>query len=480
MLPLTAALRSSKRTRTRAAAPISLTTRLLVFTFVFLCADLGIISEADGALAALAVALVLPSMAPYLLLIIASLQDAPGLSYKWWYGGFILIGMVCLIHGIASLSGRRAQQNTILPTEIQLLSLSCMLLVIYGWVISILLDNLDIAVQSPHRNPSLVALLMAFMVTTAYSSLGQILRDTEGAGTLRLTLAACLLHSLLIALLQIPFGPTFLSSGYGRIAILQAQQLVEPTSMGIPRLTSTFLTPNGFALNFGLMMMGLLSNFNEQKVGKPFAMLYLLGGILVSTMTFSKAMAAFFLASGFLLMLNAFGPTIILTTLAGLLPALLYLATTGVLGKLAVAFRLPTSLDQLGYRGEAWNLILQKFDLFNWLIGTGTSHWPVFFERQLTFSLADPHSFILSIPGSYGLVGILFYLILLVLILKRAVHRTGATRMLACSLLLLFFVKDLYSVPYIIGNTPMSFVIWLILGLFFTSPRTSCTKAATT
>lgn len=104
--------------------------------------------------------------------------------------------------------------------------------------------------------------------------------------------------------------------------------------------------------------------------------------------------------------------------------------------------------------------------MLDWIFGVGVSAWPEFFQQQVGIPLSDPHSVVLSIPGTFGLVGILFYVMLLSLFANRFRPDAADERRLAVYLLLLLFLgKDLVSIPVLIGNTPLTFLIWLILGL---------------
>ena len=95
------------------------------------------------------------------------------------------------------------------------------------------------------------------------------------------------------------------------------------------------------------------------------------------------------------------------------------------------------------------------------------SHWPVLFDKYLDYSLSDPHSILFSIPGTYGVVGVIFYVTLLAFWIFEAVRRRHAARVLALSFILLLFGKDLFSIPYLIGNTPITFALWLAMGVAF-------------
>ena len=95
-----------------------------------------------------------------------------------------------------------------------------------------------------------------------------------------------------------------------------------------------------------------------------------------------------------------------------------------------------------------------------------------FFNQQIGVELSDPHSLPLSVAGTFGLPGILFYLMLLGLLARESLVRdsTAARRLGIYLLLLVFLVKDLVSIPAVLGNTPLTFMIWLLLGLVLVRP----------
>jgi len=131
------------------------------------------------------------------------------------------------------------------------------------------------------------------------------------------------------------------------------------------------------------------------------------------------------------------------------------------------AFRFKFSDDT--YRVRAWNIVLSELSWDNWLIGTGISHWQELFGNSMGVRLLDPHSVLFSIPGTFGFFGILFYVLLcsklIGIVFSKKINKN--IQFGAFSMLVFFLGKDLVSIPYIFGNTPMSFLVWLILGLIF-------------
>jgi hypothetical protein len=130
----------------------------------------------------------------------------------------------------------------------------------------------------------------------------------------------------------------------------------------------------------------------------------------------------------------------------------------------AELFRVQSSL---GYRGIAWSATVSEFGFSDWLIGTGLASWPVFFEKYAGVPLADPHSWLLSIPGTFGLPGILYYTLVFITLAgawKSAKDERGC-RVAITLLILLVFVRDLVAVPVLLGNTPLAFLVWLAMAI---------------
>lgn len=189
----------------------------------------------------------------------------------------------------------------------------------------------------------------------------------------------------------------------------------------------------------------------------------LTGGAAVM-LSMSKALLGYYALSMLVLVRFAFGRAALISTL--LLGALVayVLMSPDTWQFLFDVFRVQQGT--LGSREWSWLAVVRELSAVDWIFGVGVSAWPEFFQQQVGIPLSDPHSVVLSIPGTYGLVGILFYVMLLSLLATRYQPHVADKRRLAVYLLLLLFLgKDLVSIPVLIGNTPLTFLIWLILGL---------------
>ncbi|HFD80702.1 MAG TPA: hypothetical protein ENK05_09980 [Gammaproteobacteria bacterium] len=428
-------------------------TTLFACALVLALADAGILGNADAVIGAIVLVLIRPAWAPWLALVVATIQDAPGLAGIWWYVGVGVLGSYITLAGMAAkLRPRPASWGRVASVVI-----------LYAMAVSLIQGSLGGHPQSIHRNPLLVGGLILFMVWSGLYT-GQILaRNAASVRTTVFVIFLLVFHGMIVALIQAFYSPTFLASAHGAIDIESAVQLVVPTVFGIPRLTGTFLTPNGFALAMLLLLLLVPAVRGETSVRPAYTGVWLVSGGLLSMISFSKALAIFYLISSWLMLFRLFGKNrraILLFMFASAL-------VTGAvlwwmdLQLLSDAFRLTGELGGTSYRSRAWSLTLSDFRWEDWLFGTGLAYWPVFFQHSMGESLADPHSWVLSVPGTFGLPGLLFYLFVaygLVSIVRSDRSERG---LVASIFLVLFFIKDLFSMPSLLGNTPLTFLVWV-------------------
>ncbi|RMG35869.1 MAG: O-antigen ligase domain-containing protein [Methanobacteriota archaeon] len=419
--------------------------------------DIGLLTEADGALYALLLSVLIPTLAPYLLIALCSFQGMAGLSVFWWYGGTTLLGSL-LIYRI--LIGR------MMRFKIEPLLFSAMLVVLYVAVASLLQGHLDGYPQSASRPPILVAILMMMMMGSGFSAYCQMESDPLAGQRLKWLTYVLIINGLSIAVLKILFGQNFLASEGGQAEIGVASQLVEPSAIGIPRAIGTYLTPNGFALCYSLLML-LPLLVHRERINGYYVIAFSFVTGLISLLTLSKAILIFSLLSIAILMIQTrYLKRSFMLAIAFMLALVFLFSNLLDWESLLIAFRVPVggAADfSDSYRGEAWQAVLNNFEFPDWLFGTGLSHWKIFFQQELGFSLSDPHNWLLSIPGTYGLMGVIFYIYIGVLLICIAWKQKGGQRALALILLVLIFVKDLASIPYLIGNTPITLLIWLLI-----------------
>jgi hypothetical protein len=429
---------------------------LLVLTVA--AADAGVLSEADGVAVALAGALLRPSLIPYLLLVVAGFQDAKGLSGNWWYGGTVVLGCATLLMKGGQLpaplrDGRRGFRD---------LAAFAVLLVLYAVVSSYAQRWFGIHEQASSREPIVVALLALAMLMFGTAVWDAISADPRAESRICAVFWVMFVNGLAVSIARVFLGYQSFVSLAGQAGMeAGGEQLFAPTPLGFPRMTGTYLTPIGFAMYIGYLLVLWQAAKRAQSIRSRFVLVYCVVGLILALMSLSKDMAVFFVLT-----------SVAFATVRGrlLVPVVLVAASVVLIGvgyigadSILEAFRFDTGISGESYRALAWSAILDKFTWSDWVFGTGIAYWPVFLERTVGFSLSDPHSFLFSIPGTYGVAGVAFYLTLALFLYTAYRRNTGYLRVVAVALATMCFVVDASSIPYVIGNTPITMLIWTAL-----------------
>lgn len=421
----------------------------------------GIFSEADGAFFSAAVAVVFPGMCPFLLLMLASVQDLPGLSKNFAYVGFIFVFVVMCFKQYATYRLYQSR-NLGVPRDIMsrfgIFPFAGVALIIYAFLTSTFYDAFNIFEQFSDKPFIVVAGMMAIMIISAVMTIGEITISGQKLKAYVVVCAICIFQSLTAGILQLMNGPAFLHSQSGFEANEEATQIMEASVLGFPRITSSYLSPNAFALSVAVLFMIIVALKGNSYKNKTFAIAYLLVGLFVGAITLSKAMIIFFLLTSFILMWKSSKTTLAMVAAV----AIAFLAKTHIDWSLInVALRLQGS--DLGVRTAAWNLLKKEFGIAEWFFGTGLSYWKSFFLANLGTTLSDPHSFIYSVPGMFGILGVLFYVALAAVVLRQVVFGKGNKPVIASMLFILIFIKDLASTPYVFSNSTVSYMIWICI-----------------
>jgi len=421
-------------------------------------ADAGLATEADGVIVALVFALLRPRLMPYLLLVIAGFQDAKGLSGIFWYGGTLALGGMTLLSNGARLpqamrEGRRDFRD---------LAVIALLVIVYAITSSYVQRWFGIHEQATNREPIVIGLLEIAMLLIGVALWERLSADPRAGSRIGMVLWLTLLNGLAVSIARMYLGTDQFVSAAGAEGMQEGgEQLFEDTPLGFPRLTGTYLTPIGFAMYIGYLLVLWQAVKREQRVRWTFVLLYIVIGVGMALASLSKDMAIFFVLTGL-----AFG-SIRRSLVIPVLLVLVALAVAGLsvvgLDGISEAFRFETGTSEESYRAIAWLAIVQSFHWTDWVFGTGIAYWPVFLERTVGFSLSDPHTWVLSIPGTYGLLGLAFYALLGLFLLDAARQVTGYLRSVAICLGCMFFVVDASSIPYVIGNTPLTMMLWAAL-----------------
>ena len=435
-------------------------------------ADLGPIGPASMTIGGLLTATLLPVTAPYSILAMAAIQDAPGQAGIWWYVGVVLLGIIIIAHEFPAIVRLfRTVENRPAGAILQ----ASILVVIYAAVMSFFYDWTGLFHQSADRPYLIVAALMIIMMTNGVATALSLSRDETNCSLLKATALLLLAHALGLAAVQMYFNPTFMTSPGGADAILEASQLTDATELGYARAHGTYLTPNGFALAYTLLLLMVVVRHPNKPVSLRGVIVFTVVSIGLATAALSKSMISFGIVTSIVMAVQAYKTnTGLSAVLHGNIKVAVGAAIVAAVGLAVVtnaehfssAFRISEDgFADSSYRAQAWDLVLEKFDWMSWVFGTGLSHWQVLFDENLSFRLSDPHTFLLSIPGTFGAVGVVFFLVLIFALAKIAYYSTGSRRILAVSLMTLFLIKDLVSIPYLLGNTPITFLIWILITL---------------
>ncbi len=448
---------------------------LLVGLLFFVTADTGLLSSLGAWVYVAIVAVVWPRFSAILLVLIGITQDAPGLANQWWYPAFATAGISTLVYYLIATRGMNVSR-ILRDQRIVYCSVFALCVVAYGLLVSVIQNDFGGYMQSAERPPILLAGLACFMIVTALISLRLLSLNPELKKGFVYVLILAVIHGAFVLIMQAVADKTLFHSPEGVQNILGAAQLTNKTFLGIPRLTGTYLTPNGFGLCMALLLALLAYlKWHDHAQAKKVAWAFLMFGALISVATLSKDVTLFFMGCSFLLFSGIYG---LWRTTGGLV--LLCIAAAVVVDvrygsdikSLAAVFRIPTAANlEQSYRFQAWNYVIAHFTFLDWITGTGLAYWPTMFENALGFKLADPHSWILALPGEYGVIGLLFYGYLLLELCIRALTGDARTRVLSLILLYFIFVIDLFEVLLPLGNTPLTYIIWLLIGLSM-SPKT--------
>lgn len=421
----------------------------------------GFLSEADGAIYSSAVAVLFPAMCPYLLLMLASVQDLPGLSKNFAYIGFMFVFLIMAVKQYFFYKHSHTH-NIETPrdilTKFGLFPFAGVALAVYALLTSSLYDAFNIFPQFSSKPYLFVGIMMIVMIISAVMTISEISLSERTLKAFAVVCMLCIFQSLAAGILQIINGPAFLHSQTGFEANEGAFQIMEASALGFPRITSSYLSPNAFALSVAVLFMIIVGIASNSYKNKTFVIFYLVTGLFVGLITLSKAMIMFFILTSIVLLWKSSKTFFALVSMA----ALLFFTKVHIDWTLVnIAFRFQGG--DLGIRSIAWDLLRKEFGVTEWIFGTGFSYWNSFFMAHIGKTLADPHSFVFSVPGMFGILGVIFYFALACIIIKQIFFGKGNKAVMAAMLFILVFIKDLASVPYVLSNSTVSYMIWICI-----------------
>lgn len=441
---------------------------LLSATYFFL-AFTGIFTAYDALGFALGMSLILPSYRPYILLLVVSVHDAPGQADPSVYGGVLGITMLMLVTAIlnpAMRVGSNSQEDKAF-TKLVLVALA---LVFYGLASSWFNQRMQLHEQTEDRPWYILGGLMGLMIVSGFLANRMLMSDPFGSIRLRTVCALILGNILFVTLGQTVMGPSFGASRTGIAVISQLHELMDGGDRGMARLTGPFLSPNTLAMLPSLYLLLFLRGSRAARISNLYLLSFVLIGLCVSVLGGARSMFGFYvLSSGLLIWTQSPQRAVTL----GLLSVPLVFAVGLPVDDLLQLMRFQDvdSLQSLGMRGAYWNACLHNLSREQWLFGSGLSHWPVFLKYYVGYPGADPHSWVFSMAGSFGSLGILFYGYLGLALLKRGLFAEQRYRAIALCLILLLLGRDLANVQYVINNHAMGALYWIAISSAFVPPE---------
>lgn len=434
----------------------------------FFLAFTGIFTPFDALGFALGMALILPSYRPYLLLLVVSVHDAPGQADPSVYGGVLGITGLMLATAILNPSmrtGSRSHEDKAF-TRLVLVGLA---LVIYGLASSWFNQRMQLHEQLEDRPWYILGGLMALMIVSGFLANRMLLNDPLCSIRLRTVCALILGNILFVTLGQTVMGPSFGASRAGIAVISQLHELMDGGDRGMARLTGPFLSPNTLAMLPSLYLLLFLRGSRAVRISNLYLLSFVLVGLCVSVLGGARSMFGFYvLSSGLLVWTQSPQRAITLGLLS--VPVVLAVGMPSDDLMQLMRFQDVDSLQSLGMRGAYWNACIHNLTSEQWLFGSGLSHWPVFLKYYVGYPGADPHSWVFSMAGSFGTLGILFYLYLGWALFKRGLFAEQRFRAISLCLILLLLGRDLANVQYVVNNHAMGALYWIAISSAFVPP----------
>lgn len=439
----------------------------LISVVYFAIANIGYVTPYDSVAFILGLAIIAPTWRPYLLLLVASVHDSPGQADPSVYAG--VCGITCLMSFSAVMNpelrrGARTAEDRIFTR----LVFGGLLLVTYGLVNSWVQQTLQLHEQYEEKPYYLLGGLMAMMIVSGFLANRILSEDRFASVRLRTICTMILAHILIVTLLQTVYGPGFGASRKGMAIISQMFELMDGGSRGMARLTGPFLSPNTLAMLPCLYLLIFLRASRGKEISDKFIIAFGSVGLVLAILGGARSMFGFYLLACGVLVWTKSPRRAIGLGLMGL-PALFIVGVPWEEILVLMRFQDVDSLQSLGMRGAYWNACIHNLTREQWLYGSGLSHWPVFLKYYVGYPGADPHNWIFSMAGSFGLPGLLFYACLGFVLLRRGLTGPRRYRAIALCLFVLLLGRDLANVQYVVNNHAMGSLYWLCIASAFTT-----------
>lgn len=446
----------------RSAVHAEIIKGVLLSVAYFGMARLGLKTRFDGPMFAVGASLIFPQWRPCILLMVLSVQDAPGQVVPYDYLGVAGISGLMLLK--AAL--QRTSDN-VSPQVRQFRGLLrfALVIVVYAVFNSAVQHRFGFHEQSATRPYPVIGGLMAMMMVTGYLAYRELAADPMSAVRVK-TVSVCILgHIFFIIACQVLFGPLFGSSPQGAEEMKQLFQMMDGGSRGLARLTGPFLSPNLLASVPGLFMLIILRYQKSDSISIRFIMAFFVVGMAAAVAGGARTMFVFYIA-GTAAMTWTRSPKH--TLIVGMMAIPLVFLVDIPWGDILQMMRLK-DLQSLGVRGELWQASLHLMDWKDWTFGFGLTHFPVFCRSNLGYYGSDPHNWILSASQMFGVLGLLFYVVLIRVLLKKSFSVSRKERAIAITLLLFFVGREFANTQYVLNNHPLCCLYWIMISLVFGS-----------
>lgn len=420
----------------------------------------GLGAAYSAPLFAIGASIAFPQWRPCLLLMVISIQDAPGQLVQLEYIGVAGIAGIMIFNAAINRSHEILSARML---EFRSLMRFGLIVVVYGICSGIVQHKLGLHEQSDTRPPFVIGGLMVMMILAGYLSHRELSADPLSSVRIQTALVAILLHVYGIAFLQVVMGPLYGSSPQGVAEMKQLFQMIDGGERGLARLTGPFLSPNILASVPGFAMLIWLRYQSGERVSVRFISVFFLAGMTAAYLGGARTMFVCYLCCT-VAMTWMRSPQYTLLGICTFLPFIFILDIPW--NDLLMLLRLK-NLQSLGVRGEMWQMLLSVMDVGDWIFGYGITHFPVLIRVTLGYYGTDPHNWILSVCGMFGVLGLMFYLILARKLFRKCFAREEKERVIAICLLLLFVGREFANTQYVLNNSPLCCLSWLMISLVF-------------
>jgi hypothetical protein len=106
--------------------------------------------------------------------------------------------------------------------------------------------------------------------------------------------------------------------------------------------------------------------------------------------------------------------------------------------------------------------------LEHWLWGIGPHEWPSETQARIGFPSDSPHNAAIEVLGSFGILGMLLYLTIIVLIIRR-IRRPSATW--ALPFVICILIIELFDVAIVLGHHNATLLFWAVVGAAVAADR---------